>query len=175
MDSLRIRDYTFPMAHASDSFSTSGGGEKFYQFLKTELIQHIDTTYKTDKADRTLMGHSFGGYFALYALFRDSQSYFTFSNFLAASPSISYYDSYIVKQLRNASDQIRYNKRPNLYLTVGELEIDKDREYHFDTFKEILLTKDYLQLKSKVYKNLEHMGTGIPSFEDGIELFLKKR
>jgi len=42
MDSLRVRDYTFPEALPLDSFPTSGGGERFYQFLKTELIPYID-------------------------------------------------------------------------------------------------------------------------------------
>lgn len=174
MDSLRIRDYTFPKALPSDSFLISGGGEKFYQFLKTELIPYIDTAYKTDKTNRTLMGHSFGGYFTLYSLLRDLETTRTFHNFVAASPSISYYDSYLFKKFQNALLQIDTQENLNLYLTIGELEIDKKQDGDFIAFQQMLMTKDYLQLKSKVYNNLGHIGTGIPSFYDGIEYVLKK-
>ena len=42
MDSLRNRDYTFPVAPPQDSFPVSGGADKFLTFLETELIPHID-------------------------------------------------------------------------------------------------------------------------------------
>src|SRR5690606_27820801 len=92
MDSLRIRDYTYPKALAQDSFPTSGGADSFYSFLKNELIPTIDRNYHTDKFSRTLMGHSFGGYFALYALLQDLETLEVdpslFSNYISASPSI---------------------------------------------------------------------------------------
>ncbi len=68
MDSLRNRDYTFPDALPADSFKISGQGNKFYNFIKTRLVTYIDSAYRTDKSNRTIMGHSLGGYFVLYAL-----------------------------------------------------------------------------------------------------------
>src|SRR5690606_10805484 len=63
MDSLRNRDYTYPEALPADSFTVSGKGDKFYDFIKAKLVPHIDSIYRTDKTNRTIMGHSFGGYF----------------------------------------------------------------------------------------------------------------
>lgn len=97
MDSLRVRDYTFPKAPASDSLAISGGAEKFYAFLKQELIPYIDKSYRTDTGERTLMGHSFGGYFTLYALLQDMKQTAVFNSYVAASPSLDYHDYYLMK------------------------------------------------------------------------------
>ncbi len=58
MDSLRNRDYTFPDALPADSFKVSGEGDKFYNFIRTRIIKKIDSAYRTDRTNRTIMGHS---------------------------------------------------------------------------------------------------------------------
>jgi predicted alpha/beta superfamily hydrolase len=65
-DSLRQRDYTYPTALPNDSFVISGGGEKFLSFVEKELIPFIDKRYHTDTSNRTIMGHSLGGFFTLF-------------------------------------------------------------------------------------------------------------
>lgn len=172
MDSLRNRDYTFPKALPRDSFHISGGGERFYHFIKTELKPCIERTYRTDTANSTLMGHSLGGYFVLYALIQDIAGNKLFNHYVAASPSISYYDNYIPKQFQDLSAKKNYKNKVKLYLTIGEMEIDEDPNDGFNTFGKILSRQDFIQLRMKVYRNLEHMGTAVPSFEDGLEFIL---
>ena len=46
--------------------------------------------------------------------------------------------------------------------------------HSFKSFLQMLVTKDSLLIQPEVYKKLEHMGTAIPSFEDGIEFILGK-
>src|SRR5690606_6727817 len=101
MDSLRNRDYTYPEALPADSFKISGRGDKFYTFIQTKLIPYIDSAYRTDKTNRTIMGHSFGGYFVLYALTCHLKDVAIFNNFVAASPSIYYHDYYLLKEIGN--------------------------------------------------------------------------
>lgn len=173
MDSLRARDYTFPPAPAEDSLLISGGGDKFYSFIKSVLIPHIDSVYQTDSANRTIMGHSFGGYFVLYALLRnylDEGNTTIFNNYVAASPSFAYGKNYLHKQLE-ALDRVRQlNKRPlKLFLTMGERELDADGNYYFKALLESLEGIDAIELQSKIYKDMEHMGTAVPSFKDGVE------
>ncbi len=62
---LRARDFT-PMAEPQKP--NSGGGPAFLDFLENELIPFIDATYRTNRSDRGLLGHSLGASFALYAL-----------------------------------------------------------------------------------------------------------
>ena len=54
MDSLRNRDYTYPLALAADSFKISGQGDRFYEFIKSRVIPTIDSMYRTDKGNRTI-------------------------------------------------------------------------------------------------------------------------
>jgi predicted alpha/beta superfamily hydrolase len=174
MDSLRERDYTYPRAVPADSFPVSGGGESFYRFIVMELMPHIEMTYRVDTTNRTLMGHSLGGYFVLFALLKETKDNSVFDNFVAASPSISYYNDYIPKQFRDLRYQEKDNRKTKLYLTIGELEIDEDPTDGFKNFDRILSALEFIQLKSRVYRNMEHMGTAVPSFEDGLEFMLSE-
>ena len=56
MDSLRVRDYTFSASLPRNTFGISGQGADFYRFIKSKVIMQIDSKYRTDKADRTIMG-----------------------------------------------------------------------------------------------------------------------
>jgi hypothetical protein len=40
------------------------GAEDYFAFITTELIPYIEAVYRIDPADRTLVGHSYGGVFA---------------------------------------------------------------------------------------------------------------
>ena len=125
MDSLRNRDYTFPQAAPRDSFPISGGADRFLAFIKTELAPFIDKTYRTDTADRSLMGHSLGGYFTLFAMQQGlSDGNNLFKRYVAASPSLHYGDQYLIKALQNATPA---NTNPQtLILTIGENELEED-------------------------------------------------
>jgi predicted alpha/beta superfamily hydrolase len=172
MDSLRDRDYTFPAALPADSFRISGRGEQFYHFIKTMVIPHIDSTYRTDKNNRTIMGHSLGGYFVLYALLCHTANPSMFSNYIAASPSLNYHNRYLIKHFENLYDQGNSHKKVKLYLTIGELEIMGSESTGFGDLSQILTTQNFIHIRPKVYKNLEHMGTAMPSFEEGIQFIL---
>lgn len=83
-DSLRAVDYT-PRAEPRNP--GSGGGARFLQFLRTELIPFVEAEYPADPARRGLMGSSLGGLFTLYALFTEPS---LFSRYAAASPAVTY-------------------------------------------------------------------------------------
>jgi predicted alpha/beta superfamily hydrolase len=174
MDSLRVRDYTFPPAPASDSLPLSGGGENFYRFIQRELIPHIDRQYRTDTTQRTLMGHSFGGYFVLYALLKDQTDKPLFAHYVAASPSIDYGDGYLMQRLEQLIAGKEGNALPGLYLTAGEIELAEDPGNRFSHFIRLLESKAFMRLKTKTFKNTEHMGTAIPSFEEGLRFTQEK-
>jgi predicted alpha/beta superfamily hydrolase len=173
MDSLRDRDYTYPDALPADSFKISGQGDKFYNFIKTKLLTYIDSAYRTDKSNRTIMGHSLGGYFVLYALNQNLSDSLVFNNFIAASPSIYYHDNYLAKEIGSSPIYQRNIARIKLYLTIGELEVLENQSNDFKIFSKTITDKT-ISVQTEVYKGLEHMGTAIPTFENGIQLFLTK-
>ncbi len=67
-----------------------GKAEKFYPFLKEELIPLIEKEM-TNKKDRAFIGHSFGGLFCLYTLMKEDK---LFDKHFAISPSVwaNYYE-----------------------------------------------------------------------------------
>lgn len=61
----RARDYSvFP----SQVGYVPGGGEKHLRFLRDELIPYVDREFRTDPADRTLVGFSRSADFTVYTL-----------------------------------------------------------------------------------------------------------
>lgn len=117
---LRRRDFILPGINNGDTAGASpdyGQIENFYQFLKTELIPMIDSNYKTNTSNNSILGHSLGGLFAFYCLFKNDT---VFKNMYALSPSL-WVDNYsIYKFNRLAAGSL--NKK-NLYFSCGSLEI----------------------------------------------------
>ena len=61
---VRSRDFTPTPVKEEPG---SGGAAAFLDFFEHELIPSVDRTYRTDTTDRGLLGHSYGGVFAIYA------------------------------------------------------------------------------------------------------------
>ena len=169
MDSLRTRDYLYPAALASDEMTTIGGGEHFRQFIINELLTSVDSTVRTSKQNRSLLGHSFGGYFALYSLLAQTTAKTgEFKNFIAASPSLWYHDFYL-NRLPTALATLTQKDTTHIFISVGGAENPV-----WDIKPVINLTKklkrnNLLIVKGGVYAQLEHMDTGQVSFLKGLQ------
>ena len=173
MDSLRIRDYTFPKASVQDSFPVSGGADKFRHFLENELIPHIDRDYLTDTTERTLLGHSFGGFFTLFVMENDLEENNTvFQKYVAASPSLNYQNGYLIKQYQGLPEMADQKNTRFLYLTTGGLEGGETGSVTFNLFLKTLSDPKFrhIRIKHEIYPDTDHMETGIPTFERGMQL-----
>lgn len=174
MDSLRNRDYTFPKALPQDSFRISGGADKYLSFIKSDLFPYIDKTYQTDTSNRTLMGHSLGGYFALFVLEQEMRKKSnSFKNYVAASPSLQYCNNYLIKQFENISYS-EYTKI--LFLTFGAKEdvedgTDTEGIDNFNSLIQILSSAKFknVTLKDEVFSSFGHMETAIPTFTKSLK------
>jgi predicted alpha/beta superfamily hydrolase len=184
LDSLRQRDYTYPLAAPADSFPVSGGGQRFLAFLTQELIPYVDHQYKTDPGQRSLLGHSLGGYFAVYALLEGLKTgQPAFTHYVAASPSLYYGDAYLRRQLAALPAAKEPRTLPTLYLTVGERELERgDAERlavkaAFVAFTQELAAHQTVALTWHriTYSNAGHLETALPSFADGLKAFCKSR
>lgn len=173
MDSLRVRDFLYPAPLESDEMTAPGGGRNFYRFITEELLTHLETNLRVDTAQRTLMGHSFGGYFALYALLQQAEDGKTFfSNIIAASPTLWYHDFYIF-QLPDKLAADKPKNTLNIILTAGSLENSAWtlNPVHKLTvaFKNESIPDLYLD--TFIYNFLDHMDTGQLSFVKGLQQF----
>lgn len=177
MNSLRVRDYLYPRAIPSDEMKAPGGGQRYYQFIINGLLPKIDSNYRTETNTRTLLGHSFGGYFSLFALQQQiCEKRNDFKGFVSASPSLWYNNNYLFKlpdQLKNTflKDTL------SVFLSVGELETPKEWTIQPMENMSKLLDNSHIskmKLSTTVYNDLDHMDAGLTSFIRGMEKMYNK-
>jgi predicted alpha/beta superfamily hydrolase len=65
----------------------TGGAEHFLKFITEELTPLVEERYRIDPRDRTLLGHSTGGHFTVYALLQSPQ---VFHKYAVGSPSLGF-------------------------------------------------------------------------------------
>lgn len=120
----RAADYTPPAADYSntgDAFAKHfGQADRFLDFLNDELKPAIANDFHIDKANQTLIGHSYGALFGLYALFSQPDS---FSSYIVSSPSIWWNKSHILTYFEKfKQDQQQITTPIRIRITSGSLE-----------------------------------------------------
>jgi uncharacterized protein len=102
---LRARDFTPTKTSREPG---SGGAAAFLDFLEHEVIPFVDRTYRTVPSDRGLLGHSYGGLFAIYCM---EERPALFQRIVAASPAMGWDERLLVKaaqaKLRNLPGPVR--------------------------------------------------------------------
>jgi predicted alpha/beta superfamily hydrolase len=142
----------------------------FYALLKDELLPFIDSTYNTASEGRTLIGHSDGGFFTLYALFRYDPSDTVFTNFISISGDFSKVDRYLFTEEISLYNRLGSVLPVTLYLAVGSEEEERFIASHAE-MTENLKGRDYtgFVFKSKKYYGLHHGSVVSPAIEDGLK------
>jgi len=116
-----------------DYFKSSGGGTAFLNFIKDELIPHIDSGYKT-MAFRVFVGHSFGGITVINALYTMPEA---FNAYIAIDPSLWWDKQILLKRARTYFQHAILNKK-TLYLAQANTLSKGDTVVndHFESIKE---------------------------------------
>ncbi len=89
----REKDY---LPSPSKECPTGGAAAKFLEFIHAELVPYIDSAYPA-AAERTIVGHSAGGLFALYTLENKPE---LFDNYLCIDPSMWYEGQAYIKKIQ---------------------------------------------------------------------------
>ena len=171
----RNRDFT--PVH-SDAVPTSGGAEKFHNFLDKELIPYVEENYKASEY-KILMGHSLGGTFAAYSLLENPD---VFDAYIAVSPYLQYAGNYINSQAK-LKLKAKYAEPNSFYMTVGE---EPDYLKVLDEFSALIQEKSdktinflYVQMQGENHATTPYLSlfNGLRfTFSDWIlpkEIFLK--
>ncbi|KAH8647378.1 Alpha/Beta hydrolase protein [Xylariales sp. PMI_506] len=129
----RGRSSTDQQAERRPEEFPSGGAPEFLKLLKGVIIPYVEkdlfSHVKLDGARRALFGHSYGGLFALYSLFKETD---LFASYIAASPSIWFDDCNIIReQERDFLDgPVSASRKPQLLMTYGSEEHHPKRGPH---------------------------------------------
>lgn len=170
----RTRDYTpifFPTGGYGPVFQArSGGGPDFLRMIEEEALPLIERRYRADAADRTLVGHSYGGLFAAWVLQTRPD---LFMRYLMASPSLWYAEQMILRN-EEALTQTRLPRKTYAYLGVGSYEEQPERGGHMVTemqrFAEQLAARGdpNLIVDSRVFEDETHASIFPAAFSTGI-------
>lgn len=80
----------------------NGGASYFFDFLVSELVPYLDDHYNLDPEFRVLFGHSYGGSFVFYTLFRDHGG--TFPILFSNEASLQCWDVSLMENNYHASN-----------------------------------------------------------------------
>jgi uncharacterized protein len=112
------RDEEYTLA-GGEAQGRHGGADALLAMVVEELRPAVDAAFRTDPARQALFGHSYGGLFALHALFTRTA---LFSTYLAASPSIWWGNGVLVREAEAFLHHPPASPAPRLLMTFGELE-----------------------------------------------------
>lgn len=91
---FRRRSYDFtPPAPAGHNEPPQGGQDELLAFLEQRLLPRVTSELPVDSRRQSLFGHSFGGMFAIYTMFKQPA---LFTHIVAASPSLWWRDQYLL-------------------------------------------------------------------------------
>ena len=113
----RTKDLTPSIEKNEDTrsnFPTGGGADNTLAFIKTELIPHIEANYHTNSY-KVLVGHSFGGIFAVNALLAQPD---LFDAYISISPSMWWDEQHLVDRAETFLNEHK-DLKGFFYMTMG--------------------------------------------------------
>lgn len=113
-DLTPTRSLRLPTGGEQDFLKTTGGAENFTQFLDRELIPYIEGRFAT-APHRMLIGHSFGGLFAINTLLNHPEM---FNSYLAIDPSMWWDDRKLLLQSDSIFGTRRFDGK-TLFVSVA--------------------------------------------------------
>lgn len=109
-----------------DLLAADGGADRFLDLIAGGVLAQVEQLAPIDRARLSLAGHSFGGLFALYALFTRPG---LFRSHVAGSPSIWWEERAILETRKRFLNSPATASPPRLLITVGGEEQSGD-EHH---------------------------------------------
>jgi len=154
--------------------TVTGGADKFIKFIQNELFPFVDEKYRVSPKKRVLVGHSFGGLFAAYALLENPR---LFTHYLICSPSFWYHEQYMFEREENFSKRHKQMKA-NVFISTGDMEENVVYGMASNTmrFTALLKSRNYkgLNVIQKIFEGDGHCEVVAPSYQAGLKWALKK-
>ncbi len=143
-----------------------GQAQAMYQFIAEELIPTLEERYSIT-GNRTFMGHSLAGSFALYCMLQPEPA---FQNYLALSPAVWIYRRNLFKIARHFLAQ-GGELTGNVYFSAGSMEAFNMVLFSAKAYHKFLNEKDTDQLKTNmdVFPWRNHFNGVKPGIRKGLQ------
>jgi uncharacterized protein len=169
----RVHNMT-PVHIDSGAYSEdSGGGTQFLEFLRKELMPEIESKYRTTP-ERTLVGHSLAGLFALNVLLTAPD---TFAHYIAIDPSLFWGDQYLVHQVKTWRAPTS-GPAPSVYIAQGnsplsdyeDVTLKKQHEEGIRNFRKLFGARKSSQIRSgfDYFPDETHRSVVLPALWRGL-------
>lgn len=140
----------------------TGGGQKFLQYIETEVIPLIDKTYRTQPY-RIFAGHSLGGLFVTYSFVERPD---LFNAYVAASPVLHWDKDYVIKRAETLFKQDKDWKK-RFFVGLGD-----EPEYlaGYNAFQSLLkrVRPKGFEYEFQQFKNDNHGSVVLPAYYAGL-------
>ena len=141
-------------------FQGTGGASDFLRFIREELMPFVNSAYRVNSEDKTIVSVSLGGLFALYTLFHHPN---TFNRYIIGSPAM-YWDNKITFTYEADYAANHTNLTAKVFMSVGSLEGSEGNNHFTDiiadiqTLTERLQDREYddLELKTHIFEEETH-------------------
>jgi hypothetical protein len=144
------------------AYGQPGGADAFLAFINEELKPFIAARYpNADPDNATIMGHSFGGLFALHALFTAPDS---FDRYIAGSPSPAWDGGLLFDEEAAAPGDIG----ARLFVSMGTLEPEEDMIAPLQRMDALLRERPDLDYTFHVFEGETHSSVIPATFSRGL-------
>ena len=99
----------------------NGEGENFVRFIQEELIPIVENKYRATSY-RTLIGHSYGGLFAMHVLIHYPD---LFDNYIAIDPSLDWDNRQLLNEAKEILPFVDYSSKSLFMSLSGQLHMQK--------------------------------------------------
>ena len=139
-----------------------GGASDFLRVLATELIPHIETSYRSDPEHRIIFGQSLGGQFVLFAALKSS----LFWGHIASNPALHRNLAFFLPENQSNAE----SSGQKLFVSSGSDDDERFRKPALAWMK-AWSKKETVpwQLTTKTLDDQTHMSAAPTAFRDGVK------
>ncbi len=168
----------------SSTLENTGGASKMAEFIGKELLPYIDQNYNTT-TNRTLVGHSLGGLFAIHTLLNYPH---LFSNYLSIDPGMSWDKGRYRAQVLANLEQEQFDGQ-TLFIAIANTKMPwmTREDLEKDTTEVLRITRSLFKFQKEVqpielqglhlefqfYEQDNHFTVSMPAIIDGLKYFYR--
>jgi predicted alpha/beta superfamily hydrolase len=162
-----------PDTNTTSWMKPSGGNERFFEFIRGELMPYIEANYRTEPF-KILAGHSFGGITSINCMLTHPEM---FNAYIAISPSFWWDGGYLLKLTDKKLKKDATLNKILFYSDASEGVTDAS-SFHRNLlqFDELITHKAMkgLDYKYKYYPSETHMTEPMVAYYDALRFIYKK-
>jgi len=151
-------------------FLNAGGADNFLKFIQYELFPVVNKNYRIIPDSISIFGHSFGGLFCSYILFKQPE---LFKGYIIGSPPVIWNNKSLLKL---EAEYFRNHKELNniVYFNIGSLE-DKEFINLLNELIQNIQAHNYkgLRLVTQIFEGETHVSSPSVALNHGLRTLFK--